>query len=182
MAGRINRRSTRRRALALLVSASILAPSATTLFVEPAQGFPGAADPRRPLTAKERRRTKRIAGRHPLFKQIVAGRSYRYEMIIGWGSFDRKRRRERRIGTYSWVELTPALPLLTATWPLLCYPKDGSSSYVRWHAELTLHDLRKIALNVDLRKGKLVGLAPEDASGIDFQPGLESPCGPSEPD
>jgi hypothetical protein len=166
-----------------MVSATLLVPTAATSFVEPAPGLARKeADPRRPLTPIEKRRTKRIASRHPLFKRLVDGRSYRFETIAPWSALVGKRHREIRLGSYARVVLTPAVPLLTAVWPLVCYPKDGSPSYFRWHAEITVHDLRKIAVNVDLRKRKLVALSPRNLSAIEYKPGVESPCGPSAPD
>jgi|SRR5687768_8530574 len=130
-----------------------------------------------PLTPRQRRQARRIVARDTTFKRIVAPHGYNHRKIVPWGVTDERpgRQREVFIGTYSQAVLQTPKPLVTANWPLVDYPRGKRPDYRVRTIELTVRGLRSVALHVDLKRRKLVGIAPNEADEVIYPPGYKPP-------
>jgi hypothetical protein len=130
-----------------------------------------------PLTPRQRRQARRIVARDTRFTRIVAPHGYRHRKIVPWGVQDERpgRRREVFIGTYSQVVLETPKPMVVASWPLVDYPRGKRPDYRIRTLELTVRGLRSVTLHVDLKRRRLVGIAPDAADEVIYPPDYRPP-------
>lgn len=133
---------------------------------------PGSPRTLRRLTPGQRAEARRIIARDSRFSRIVGRRRYRLDRIVPWGTEDRSGTyaKEVLIGTFSEAVLDKPKPLVIADFTFLDYPDEGKPSYQVTTGHLTVHGLRSMYVNVDLKRGEVAGIAPFKADKLEYPP------------
>jgi hypothetical protein len=153
-------------------------PPATTPVPKPVAGpniKPQVHKPR--LTGHDRARTAHIVARDPKLKRILGGHAYSFKRIGLWTT---ARGTEVKIGSVAELAIKPPLATVVAEWPMLVYDtKERKYPPFRpKRVRLTVHNLKEVMINVDLRRGFLVSIEPGIGAGIETPPGSPPPQPP----
>ena len=144
---------------------------------------PGSPQTLSPLTARQRRQVRRIVGRDSRLRRITQPHKYRLAKSIPLGVEDKRPGREREVFVGARVEapLDSVKPLIDGErWPLVDFPdKLKRPSYRVRTAKLTVRGLSALTLYVDLKRRKVAGIFPEQATEVVYPPSLALPRPPS---
>lgn len=104
-------------------------------------------------------------------QQFLAGKVYTVRSIGPWstGGAD-----DQLVGALVILELTPAASFPMSTWPVVEYADDSDTTYAEATVELAAENATELVVNVDLTKGRVVGVQP-DGADVRITPGPNTP-------
>ena len=174
--------------LACLVTSALLVQPAggadvTTRIVPVRADPPGSPLTLRPLTARQRRHVKRVIARDSRLRRIVQPHSYKLAKLVPLGVEDKRPGREREVFVGARVDapLDGVKALVDGErWPLADFPANLKRPAYRIRtAKLTVRGLSALTLYVDLKRRKVAGIFPEQATEVVYPPSLAQPRPPT---
>lgn len=135
------------------------APSAAdpTLEVIPEDPTPAASDGPE-LTAAQKADAVKLLAADRRAQEFLVGTSYAVESVGPWttgGAAD------RLVGALVILKLAAPTSFSMSTWPVADYSSDSDTSYSESKARFAADNATGLVVNVDLAKGRVVGIQPD---------------------